>query len=257
MGFVGPNGAGKTTTIKIIMNLMQKNAGEIKVFGKDHIKYEKEIKEKIGFVYDENYFYEELKVEDIKRIISSFYRGWNEKTFRAYAADFGINPKMKIKELSKGMKKKFCLAMALSHQADLIIMDEPTSGLDPVFRNEFLKILLDIVQDEQKGILFSTHITTDLQKVVDYICFINNGEIIINDTKDEILNRYAIVKGANELLQGNVVKLFDGIQRNRFGFEALTSDVEGVRRLLGSRVLVEKATLEDIILFVAGGEKIA
>ena len=144
MGFIGPNGAGKSTTIKLIMNLLKKNSGEIKVFGMDHVKYEKEIKDRIGFVYDENYYYEDLTIKQMKNIVASFYSKWDDDQFNYYIKEFDLNPKAKIKTLSKGMKMKFSLAIALSHHADLIIMDEPTSGLDPIFRREILDILYNI-----------------------------------------------------------------------------------------------------------------
>ncbi|EET84215.1 ABC transporter related protein [Clostridium carboxidivorans P7] len=154
MGFIGPNGAGKSTTIKLIMNLIKKNSGEIKIFGLDNIKNEKDIKQKIGFVYDENYFYEELTLTEMKNLIAPFYKNWNNAAFNKYMSDFNLPEKKKVKELSKGMKMKFSLAIALSHKAELIIMDEPTSGLDPIFRSEMLDILYSIIQDENKGILF-------------------------------------------------------------------------------------------------------
>ena len=136
MGFIGPNGAGKSTTIKLIMNLLKKDSGEIKVFGKDHIQFEKEIKNRIGFVYDESYFYEDLTIRQMKNIISPFYKKWDEKLFNKYIKDFDLDLNQKIKKLSKGMKMKITLAIALSHNADLIIIDEHTSGLDTIFRSE-------------------------------------------------------------------------------------------------------------------------
>ncbi len=154
MGFIGPNGAGKSTTIKLIMNLLKKDGGEIKIFGKDHVKYEKEIKDRIGFVYDENYYYEDLTINQMKSIVAPFYSRWDNNQFNYYIKEFDLNPRVKIKTLSKGMKMKFSLAIALSHHADLIIMDEPTSGLDPVFRREILDILYNIIQDDTKSIFF-------------------------------------------------------------------------------------------------------
>ena len=225
MGFIGPNGAGKSTTIKLIMNLLKKNSGEIKVFGKDHIKYEKEIKDRIGFVYDQNYYYEDLTINQMKSIVASFYSRWDDAQFNYYLKEFNLNPKSKIKTLSKGMKMKFSLAVALSHHADLIIMDEPTSGLDPVFRREVLDILYDIIQDENKSIFFSTHITTDLEKIADYITFINNGKIVFSKSKDEIMESYAIVKGGLELLDGDTRNKFIGLREGKFGFEGLTDDI--------------------------------
>jgi ABC-2 type transport system ATP-binding protein len=176
MGFIGPNGAGKSTTIKLIMNLLKKDDGEIKIFGLDNIKYEKEVKNRIGFVFDENYYYEELTVMEMKSVIAPFYKNWNDSIFNKYIKEFSLPPKTKIKELSKGMKMKLSIAVALSHDAELLIMDEPTSGLDPIIRSELLDILTFLIQDENKSVFFSTHITSDLDKIADYITFINNGK---------------------------------------------------------------------------------
>ncbi|WP_097026845.1 ABC transporter ATP-binding protein [Clostridium peptidivorans] len=248
MGFIGPNGAGKSTTIKLIMNLIRKNKGEIKVFGLDNIDHEKDIKQKIGFVYDENYYYEELTINEMKRIISPFYKNWNEQNFLSYIKQFDLNPKKKIKELSKGMKMKFSLAVALSHGAELIIMDEPTSGLDPVFRREILDILYSLIQDENKSIFFSTHITTDLEKIADYITFINKGEIVFSLPKDDILEKYAIVKGSKDLLDMDTKKEFLNISENSFGFEALTNNTSKIRNLFKDNVIIERPSLEDIMI---------
>lgn len=249
MGFIGPNGAGKSTTIKLIMNLIQKNGGEIKVFGKDHIKYEKEIKDRIGFVYDENYYYEDLTIKQMKDIVASFYSKWDEHQFNYYIHEFDLNPKAKIKTLSKGMKMKFSLAVALSHHADLIIMDEPTSGLDPVFRREILDILYNVIQDDSKSIFFSTHITTDLEKIADYITFINEGKVVFSKPKDEVLENYALVKGGTDLLDRETRKEFIGLRETKVGFEGLTDNLDNVKRIFGDKVLIEKATLEDIMVY--------
>lgn len=253
MGFIGPNGAGKSTTIKLIMNLVKKNSGEIKVFGLDNIEYEKEIKQKIGFVYDENYFYEELNLIEMKNIVAPFYKNWDNTAFNNYMSDFNLPVKKKIKELSKGMKMKYSLAIALSHGAEFIIMDEPTSGLDPIFRSEILDILYSVIQDENKGILFSTHITTDLEKIADYITFLNKGKIIFSDAKDNILENYNIVKGDKSLLDEDIRKEFVGIRENSFGFEALTNNNEKTIRLFKNNALIEKANLEDIMLYTVRG----
>jgi ABC-2 type transport system ATP-binding protein len=249
MGFIGPNGAGKSTTIKLIMNLLKKDGGEIKIFGKDHIKHEKEVKNRIGFVYDENYYYEDLTINSMKNIVASFYSNWDDDKFYQYIKEFDLSPKAKIKTLSKGMKMKFSLAVALSHNADLIIMDEPTSGLDPVFRREILDILYSVIQDDTKSILFSTHITTDLEKVADYITFINKGKIVFSQAKDDILENYAIVKGGLDILDENTRKEFIGLRETRVGFEALTDNVNKIRNLFGDKVLIEKASLEDIMVY--------
>lgn len=255
MGFIGPNGAGKSTTIKLIMNLIKKNAGEIKLFGLDNIKNEKDIKQRIGFVYDENCFYEELDLIQMKNIIAPFYKQWDNKTFDRYMSDFNLPKKKKIKELSKGMKMKYSLAIALSHNAELIIMDEPTSGLDPIFRSELLDILCSVIQDENKSILFSTHITTDLEKIADYITFLNNGKIVFSDTKDTILESYSIVKGNKSLLDRDTKKEFIKIRENSFGFEALSNNTDKIKKLFKDNALIEKASLEDIMVYTVRGHE--
>ena len=249
MGFIGPNGAGKSTTIKLIMNLLKKDSGEIKIFGKDHIDFEREVKNRIGFVYDESYFYEDLTINQMKNIIAPFYKNWDEKMFNKYIKDFNLDYTQKIKKLSKGMKMKFSLATALSHNADLIIMDEPTSGLDPIFRREILDILYSVIQDENKSIFFSTHITTDLEKIADYITFINNGEIVFSKSKDEVLESYGVVKGGNNLLDRDTRKEFLGLRETKVGFEGLVENPQRLKKLFGSEILIERPTLEDIMIY--------
>ncbi len=253
MGFIGPNGAGKTTTIKLIMNLMHKDSGQIQIFGQDHIRFQKQIRDRIGFVYDEGYFYEHLDIVLIKQIIAPFYSRWDEKAFLHYVRKFNIPIKPKYKDLSRGEKTKFSLALALSHNAEFIIMDEPTSGLDPVFRSELLDILADLLQDDNKSILFSTHITSDLQRIADYICFIHQGKIILHEDINSILNQYIIIKGPSEVLSETTRPLFTGIREHSFGFEAMSQETREVSRLMGDRVVIEKANLEDIMLYTVRG----
>lgn len=255
MGFIGPNGAGKSTTIKIIMNLLKKDSGEIKVFGLDHIEHEVQIKDRIGFVYDENHYYEEFTLREMSRVVAPLYSHWSQKTFDRCLQEFKVNPKIKIKELSKGMKMKFSLAVALSHHADLLIMDEPTAGLDPIVRSELLDIIADLIQDEKKAVFFSTHITTDLDKIADYITFIHDGEIVLSAAKDDILEQYGIVKGDSALLDADSKKMFVGLKISRFGFEGLVKDKASARKRFGERSLLEKPTLEEIMLYTVKGEK--
>lgn len=249
MGFIGPNGSGKTTTIKLIMNIFKRDSGSIEIFGRDNIKFEKEIKNRIGFVYDESHFYEDLTIRQMKNIVAPFYTEWNEEIFQKYIKDFSLDDKLKIKKLSKGMKMKFSLSLALSHNADLIIMDEPTSGLDPIFRREILDILYEVIQDENKSIFFSTHITTDLEKIADYITFINDGQIVFSETKDKILESYVIVKGGNELLNSKSRKEFIGIREINVGFEALTDNKDNIKKIFKDKVIIEKPSLEDIMFY--------
>ncbi|MBA4601759.1 ABC transporter ATP-binding protein [Thermoactinomyces mirandus] len=250
MGFIGPNGAGKSTTIKLMMNLIKKDSGQIKIFGLDCEKNNIAIKERIGFVYDENLFYGELTVQEMKDFIRPFYKKWDESLFARYIKEFNLPLKKKIKHLSKGMKMKFSLAIALSHHAELLIMDEPTSGLDPVIRNELLDALQFLLQDENKSVFFSTHITSDLEKVADFITIINQGEILLSKTKDELLEEYCIVKGRKELLNSNHQKHFIGLKKNKYGFEALAGNKREITKLFGDSVVVEKPSLDDILLFL-------
>ncbi len=253
MGFIGPNGAGKSTTIKLIMNLIRKDSGYIKVFGLDSAKDEKEIKERIGFVYDNSYFYEELTCESMKKIIAPFYKRWDEKLYKKYMDEFSLPRDKKIKELSKGMRMKYSIILALSHNAELIIMDEPTSGLDPVVRAEILDIFRDIIQDENKSLIFSSHITMDLEKIADYITFINNGKIVFSEEKDSIIESYGIVKGDNNLLDRDIEKEFIGVKKNKFGFEALTSNKEKTKKIFGNKVIIERPTIDDIMVYNVRG----
>lgn len=254
MGFIGPNGAGKSTTIKLIMNLIKKDSGSISVFGMNSVKDEKSIKEKIGFVYDENVFYGMLTIKEMKNIVSVFYSKWDENKFQQYIRHFELNPNKPIDKLSKGMKIKFALALALSHGAELIIMDEPTSGLDPAFRSELMDILYNIIQDEEMSIFFSTHITTDLEKIADYITFINKGNMIFSEAKDEVLERYAIVKGASKLLDSDTRREFIGIRETASGFEALTDNKEKAKILFRDSCKIERASLEDIMVYTVRGD---
>ncbi|MCB2308455.1 ABC transporter ATP-binding protein [Clostridium estertheticum] len=254
MGFIGPNGSGKSTTIKSIMNLIKKDSGSISVFGMDSVKDERKIKEKIGFVYDENIFYGMLTINEMKNIIAGFYRRWDENKFKEYIKHFELNPNKVIDKLSKGMKIKFALALALSHGAELIVMDEPTSGLDPAFRSELMDILYNVIQNEEMSIFFSTHITADLEKIADYITFINKGSMVFSESKEEVLQKYAIVKGSSSLLDLNIRKEFIGIRETASGFEALTDNKEKARILFNDSCKIEKASLEDIMVYTIRGD---
>ena len=257
MGFIGPNGAGKTTTIKLIMNLIKRDKGEISICGCDNLKQEQEMKEQIGFVYDENHFYEELTVTEMKRVIVPFYQHWDEGTYQRYLKIFELPAHKKIKTLSKGMKMKFSLALALSHQARFLIMDEPTSGLDPVFRNELLDILREYMASEERGVLFSSHVTSDLDKIADYVTLIDNGEILLCCSKEELLGQYGLIKGEKRLLNDDLRRELIGVQENSFGFTALTSDVTGISGRYCDSLLIERPTLEDIMLYMIRRDKLA
>ncbi|WP_420973495.1 ABC transporter ATP-binding protein [Bacillus thuringiensis] len=252
-GFIGANGAGKSTTIKLIMDLIGKDSGEITVFDEDYQKNQISIKERIGFVYDDNIFYEDMTINELKKFIAPAYTKWDENQFQLYIKRFELPINVKIKKMSKGMKMKASLAFALSHHAEFIIMDEPTSGLDPVFRREILDILYDLMVDQDKTIFFSTHITTDLDRIADYIVFIHNGEIEFEKDIHSISEEYAIIKGDTDLLTLDMKQNLIGIRETNIGFEALTNNVKQVRTQLGDEVLIEAATLEDIMYYTKKG----
>ncbi|MEN1985611.1 ABC transporter ATP-binding protein [Paenibacillus hubeiensis] len=255
-GLIGPNGVGKSTVIKMILGLVRPDQGNVKIFGRDMSKHEVEIKQRIGIVSDECFYYEHLNIRDLKKMIAPFYDRWNEGKFNDLLEQFELSPRKKVEELSKGMKIKLALALALSHDAELLIMDEPTSGLDPVFRREMLDLLADMMQDENKSIMFSTHITTDLDRIADYIAFIHRGKLVFNEAKEEVLERYAIVKGGPELLDADIRSEFVGIRETAIGFEGLVNNRSHAKRLFEHDALLEKPSLEDIMYFTAKGGRI-
>ena len=204
----------------------------------------------IGFVYDIPPFYDHLSLNQNKAIVAQFYQEWDQDQFLSYANDFDLDLKAKFKTLSRGMKMKFQLAMALSHNAELILLDEPTSGLDPVFRRELLDLFSKIIQDEKKSILFSTHITSDLERIADFVTFIKDGKIVFSDEKDSVLESWGVVKGGNDLLEKEAAEMFKGIKKHEYGFEALVSDISKARKSFSKSVTIEKPTLEDIMFFM-------
>ena len=257
MGLIGPNGSGKTTMIKIVMNLIMKDRGEVKIFGKDHRRHEVEVKKRIGFVYDNPIFYDHLSLKGLKNIIAPFYPIWDDKTFKDLTDRFELPLNKALRKFSKGMAMKASIAIALSHHADFIIMDEPTSGLDPVVRRELLEFMRELMQDENKSILFSSHITSDIEQVADYITYILDGKIVFSKTKDQVFEQHALVKGGNDLLNEETKKSFVAVRTSEFGFEGLSTDIEASRRLFGEQAIYDRASLEDIMFFNKNNSKIA
>lgn len=252
-GFIGPNGSGKTTTIKLIMNMLNKDNGTIKVFDKEYKIDDLSIKETIGYVGDISGYLKESKLEDIKKSISSFYKNWDESLYKYYLNKFDIDEKKRYKESSKGQQKKFELIMALCHHPKLIIMDEPTANLDPIVRNEFIEVLQEHIEKDGVTVFYSTHITSDLDKVGDYLVFIYNGEIILNGDKESILERHRIIRGSKELLDDDTKKILISYKENSFGFDGLTYDYKTAYEIFGEEVVYDKANLEDILMYYTRG----
>jgi ABC-2 type transport system ATP-binding protein len=253
MGLIGPNGAGKTTIIKLILNLIRRDSGEIRIFGRDNLAADVEVKSRIGFVHDTPFFYEHLTLARLKDTLAPFYADWDDDHFQKLCREFGLPPRKRFSRLSRGTKMKFALAVALSHKADFLILDEPTSGLDPVFRRELLAKLWAFIQDEGKAVLFSTHVTSDLERIADFITFIKDGEIAFSARKDEILEKWAVIKGGPEILKPENQGLFRGVRRREFSVEAITDEAGEARRRLGRDAVFEKASLEDIMFYLTKG----
>ena len=254
MGFIGENGAGKTTTIKSILNIINRDSGEIKIFGLDNKENERKIKEDIGVVLDDSFLSEYLNPADINKIMKNIYKNWDEKLYFKYIEDFKL-PKEKIsKEYSSGMKMKLKIAVALAHHPRLLILDEPTSGLDPVARNEILDIFQEFIQDEEHGIFVSSHITSDLEHIADYITFINDGEIIFTKTRDDLLENYGIVKCSEEQFKKIDKKDYIKYKKNRYEYDVLIEDKYEFKKKYDISV-IDKPSVEDIMLIYIKGEK--
>ncbi|RYM05105.1 ABC transporter ATP-binding protein [Sporolactobacillus sp. THM7-7] len=255
MGFVGPNGAGKSTTIRCIMDLIHIDSGDIELFGENIRNRLIDLKQRIGFVYDQDVFYGDLTAEKNKRVIAPFYKRWNDEAFYRYIKAFDVPLNKKLRTFSKGVKMKFALAMALSHHAELIIMDEPTSGLDPIFRKELLDILMDVIQDENKAIFFSTHITTDLEKVADYITFILDGKILLSEETNDLLEAYTLVKGPTTLETDIKAARPIALKATSLGFEAFMEGNAARQLTRKANFRLERPSLEEIMYYLVKARK--
>lgn len=254
-GFIGVNGAGKTTTLRSILRLTTKTSGSIKIFGMEMEQHECELKNRIGIVLDDGGFYDELTMSEMKNVIAPAYSSWSEQDYKNYMDRFSLNPKQKINTLSKGMRMKYALALALSHKAELLIMDEPTSGLDPLIRSQLLTILADYMNEGGKGVFFSTHITSDLEKAADVLIMIDHGKIVFEEEKDTLLDSYRVVKGDIKDLNQENRKLFKSIKVTDFGFTGITNQIKKVQECLQG-IVVERTTIEDIMLAnIEGGRE--
>lgn len=248
MGFVGENGAGKSTTIKCMLNLIKKEYGEILLFGKDHVEHELSIKNDIGVVFDDLHVPETLNATQLDKIMRKVFQTWDSDYYFERLAQFKVPKRKKIKELSRGMRMKLSIALALAHHPKLLILDEPTSGLDPIIRDEILDLFLAFMQDETHSILFSSHITSDLEKIADYITLIHNGEILLSESKDALLYEYGIFKGnseeVNDLPEHAILRTRPGA----FGIEALV-----LKNEVNEAFRLERPSIEDIMLFFVKG----
>ena len=254
MGFIGENGAGKSTTIKAMLNLIHRDAGTVEILGMVLDGHEKEIKERIGVVFDECCFHDNLTPADISKILGNIYQNWDGKLYQKYLVQFGLDEKKKIKEFSRGMKMKLGIAAALAHRPDVLILDEATSGLDPIVREEILDIFLDFIQDENHAILISSHITSDLDKIADYLTFIHHGRIILSSGRDDLMDSMGIVKGAEDLEkieQDQIIRY----RKNQFGCEVLIRNKRSFA-VGHPEMVIDPVTTEAIMLFYSRGEEL-
>ena len=251
IGLIGQNGAGKTTFIKLLLELIKKDSGDIFIFGQ---KINNDVKDKIGIVLDDSFFPEVIKVQDINQIMKNIYKAWDEEMFFNYLKKFSLNGNMLIKNLSTGMKKKLEIITALSHHPKLLILDEPTSGLDPIVRNEILDLFLEFIENGENSILFSSHITSDIEISADYIIFIDKGKLIFDKAKDDLLDNYGIVKCNEESFKKITKDYIVAWRKNKYNYEVLVNDRRKVKKL-DQDLTIDKATLADIMLLIVKGEK--
>lgn len=243
MGVIGENGAGKSTVIKLILNMISRDSGEIEIFGNSDIQ---SAKAQLGVVLDEAGYPPYFTAAHVNKIMSKTFEEWNEEHYFGYLSKFGIDIKKKFKEMSRGTKMKFAIAAAISHNAKLLILDEATGGLDPIIRDEILDILYDYVADGEKSILMSSHIISDLEKICDYITFIHNGKIIFSEEKDLMTEKYGILRCDPEFADSYPQNAILGMKRTPLGCELLLD-----RSLISSEIKTERASIESIMLLMS------
>lgn len=251
MGFIGENGAGKTTTIKAVLNLIHRDAGSIRVLGQDNIREERAVKECIGVVLEDGCFLNTMNARQVDVLMGKAYQNWHSEQFFDFLKRFGIDTGKKIKDYSKGMRMKVNIAAAMSHDAKLLLMDEPTSGLDPVVRDEVLDLFYDFMQDEGHSILLSSHITSDLDKIADYITFIHQGQIVLSEPRDMLLDTYGVLHCTAEQLAALKPSAVRGKRMGAFGCEALVR-----RDGIPASWPVEPVNIEQMMLFLTRGEDV-
>lgn len=253
MGMIGENGAGKSTTINAVLDLIHKDEGKVLFWGQE-LSSSKQLKEDIGIVFDGINFYETLTPAKVGKISKAAYSQWDETLYQDYLNRFELPLNKEIKTLSKGMKMKLSIAVALSHKPKLLILDEATSGLDPVMRDDILDVFLEFMQDENHSILMSSHITTDLEKVADYITFIHQGKVLFCKTKDELRYRYGIIRcGAADFEKIDKEEIL-AYRKDDYQWNVLVADKEKARRKYKTTV-VDDAAIDDILLLYVKGEE--
>lgn len=254
MGFIGENGAGKTTTLKAILGLIHTDGGSVSVFGRDPARERRAINADVGAVLDGSFFYEGVRPVDIDRIMARLHPAWDAAQYRQYCERFKLPMAKPLKEFSRGMRAKLALTTALSHHPRLLILDEATSGLDPVVRSEMLDLFLEFIQDEEHSILLSSHITSDLEKIADYITFIHEGKIIFSESKDDMLAQYGVLKCSRADAAALTGPHIMGRRESKFDAELL---VDNKPEMAGAHpeFLMETASIDDIMTFFAKGAR--
>lgn len=253
MGLIGENGAGKSTTINAILDLIKKDEGRVTFWGQE-LSSSKQLKEDIGVVFDGINFYETLTAAKVGKIAKAAYKQWDDKVFQSYLNRFQVPANKEIKALSKGMRMKLSIAVALSHRPKLLILDEATSGLDPVVRDDILDVFLDFVQDEEHSILMSSHITTDLEKIADYITFIHQGKVIFSKTKDELIYNYGIIRCGKAVFEQLAKEDIVAYRKEDYQWNVLVADKEKAKRKYRTEI-VDNVTIEDVLLLYVKGEQ--
>ncbi len=253
MGLIGENGAGKTTTIKSILNTIHIDSGKIKLFGLEMKNNEKEIKEQIGVVLDDSFLSEYLTPIDINKIMRNIYKNWDEKLYFEYIKKFELPKDKTSKDFSSGMKMKLKIATALSHHPKLLLLDEPTSGLDPIARNDILDIFQEFINNGKNSVLVSSHITSDLEHIADYITFINNGKILLSKTREELLEEYGIAKCSKEEFEKIDKNDYIKCKKNKYDIELLVENKLKFKNKYDIEI-IDKPSIEEIMIMYIKGE---
>ena len=254
VGFIGENGAGKSTTMNCILNVIRRDSGTIEIFGREMTDEDIDIRENIGVVYDSNNFPEYLTAKQLADILGRIYSKWDDFCFEQFLRRFGLPESQKIKTYSRGMSMKLAIAVALSHDSKLLILDEATSGLDPIMRDEILDVLLEFVKQEDHSILLSSHITSDLEKIADYIVFIHNGEIILNKTKDELIYEYGVIRCSENDFHNILSEDILSSMKKDYQIDVLIKN----RKLIEKKyknLIVDSVSLDEIMLLLVKGER--